>query len=194
MKHISPAPCISVYENALNPDGLKAFIDALNEDIESGWSDLSWGNSGVGSEGVVSAYRTSLGCSLIPLLNPYPQTELSQLFDAAVKFPVEEIVKDYTREMMLPMGFFEPYSVLKYLPGSEYHAHYDHFRDNSRVFSMVTILGEPEEGGQLEFPTFGVTVEPKIGSVIMFPSNFPYLHVAHEVKAGIKYSLVAWYQ
>ena len=194
MKHESPAPCISVYENALNPDGVKAFTDALNEDIESGWSDLNWGNSGVGSEGSVSSYRTSLGCSLIPLMKPYPPTDLSQLFDETVKLPVEEVVKDYTTEMMLPMGFFEPYSVLKYLPGAEYHAHYDHFRDNSRVFSMVAILGEPEEGGQLEFPTFGVTVEPKVGSVIMFPSNFPYLHVAHEVKAGVKYSLVAWYQ
>ena len=59
---------------------------------------------------------------------------------------------------------------------------------------MVAILGEPESGGQLEFPTFGVTVEPKFGSVIVFPSNFPYLHVAQEVKAGIKYSLVSWYQ
>lgn len=194
MNHLSPAPCISVYENALNPSGLKSFTDALNEEIESGWSELTWGNSGVGGNGAVTSYRTSLGCSLVPLMKPYQPTELSELFDRNVRFPVEELVKDYTSENMIPMGFFEPYSVLKYLPGSEYHAHYDHFRDNARVFSMVAILGEPEEGGQLEFPTFGVTVEPKIGSVILFPSNFPYLHVAHEVKAGIKYSLVTWYQ
>lgn len=194
MKHLAPAPCISIYENALNPSGVKCFIDTLNEEVEDEWNDLSWGNSGVGSEGSVTSYRTSLGCSLIPLMKPYPPTDLSKMFDEVIKYPVETLVKDYTSEHMLPMGFYEPYSVLKYLPGSEYHAHYDHFRDNSRVFSMVAILGEPEEGGQLEFPTFGVTVEPKVGSVILFPANFPYLHVAHEVKAGTKYSLVTWYQ
>lgn len=194
MNHSSPAPCISVYENVLNPQGVGRFLKDLNADIEEGWSELEWGNSGVGATAAVTTYRTSLGCSLIPLMKPYEPTDLSKLFDNEIRIPIEEIIKDYASENMLPMGFFEPYSVLKYLPGSEYHAHYDHFRDNSRVFSMVTILGEPESGGQLEFPTFGVTVEPKFGSVIVFPSNFPYLHVAHEVKAGIKYSLVSWYQ
>jgi len=194
MNHSSPAPCISVYENALNTEDVGQFIKALNEKINEGWSELGWGNSGVGVTGVVSAHRTSLGCSLMPLMKPYEPTALSVLFDKAVRIPIEELIKDYTSENILPLGPYEPYSVLKYLPGSEYHAHYDHFRDNSRVFSMVAILGEPESGGQLEFPTFGVTVEPKFGSVIVFPSNFPYLHVAHEVKAGIKYSLVSWYQ
>ena len=194
MKHTSPATCISVYEEMLEPAKVAYFIECLNTEAEDQWNELNWGNSGVGDTGSVTSYRTSLECSLIPLMKPYAPTELSRLFDSAVRFPMEEAIKDYSEEHMLPNGFHEPYSVLKYLPGSEYHAHYDHFRDNSRVFSVVTILGEPELGGQLEFPTFGVTVEPKIGSVIIFPSNFPYLHIAHPVVKGMKYSLVSWFQ
>ena len=194
MKHSSPATCISVYEEMLEPSKVAHFIECLNAEAEDQWSELNWGNSGVGDAGSVTSYRTSLECSLIPLMKPYEATELSRLFDDGVRLPMEEAIKDYTHEHMLPNGFHEPYSVLKYLPGSEYHAHYDHFRDNSRVFSVVAILGEPELGGQLEFPTFGVTIEPKIGSVIVFPSNFPYMHIAHPVVKGMKYSLVSWFQ
>ena len=194
MIHSSPATCISVYENVLNIEKVTKFIDSLNDDIEEGWSELRWANSGVGGAGSVTSFRTSLGCVLIPLMKPYEPTDLSRLFDEAVRNPVEEVIMDYTREHMIPMGMFEPYSVLKYMPESEYHAHYDHFRDNARVFSVVAILGEPESGGQLEFPTFNTTVEPKFGSVIVFPSNFPYLHIAHPVESGVKYSLVSWFQ
>jgi len=193
MNHVSPATCISVYEEMLDPSDVANFINCLNAEAENPWSELTWGNSGVGEGGSVTSYRTSLECGLIPLMKPYEPTDLSRLFDSAVRLPMEDAVRDYSLEHMLPNGFHEPYSVLKYLPGSEYHAHYDHFRDNSRVFSVVAILGEPKLGGQLEFPTFGVTVEPKIGSVILFPSNFPYLHVAHPVVEGMKYSLVSWF-
>ena len=194
MNHVSPATCISVYEEMLDPSSVANFLECLNEEAENQWGELTWGNSGVGAGGSVTSYRTSLECSLVSLAKPYEPTDLSRLYDSAVRLPMEDAIRDYSAEHMLSNGINEPYSVLKYLPGSEYHAHYDHWRDNSRVFSVVVILGEPELGGQLEFPTFGVTVEPKIGSVILFPSNFPYLHIAHPVVEGIKYSLVSWFR
>ena len=94
---------------------------------------------------------------------------------------------------MLPNGIHEPYSVLKYYENAEYHAHYDHFRDNRRVFSVVANLGAPDAGGELEFPRMNASIKPETGSVVVFPSNFPYLHIAHPVESGVKYSLVSWY-
>ena len=193
MKHTQLATCISLYENVFDADKAEKFIVSLNEETEDDWNELSWKNSGIGA-GAVSSHRTSLSCSLIPIMKPYPETELSVFFDENIRKKVEEVVEDYRRTYMLPSAMFEPYSVLKYLPEAEYHAHYDHFRDNSRVFSMVATLGEPESGGELEFPNFEVTVKPKTGSVILFPANFPYLHVAHPVDAGVKYSMVTWFQ
>jgi predicted 2-oxoglutarate/Fe(II)-dependent dioxygenase YbiX len=58
----------------------------------------------------------------------------------------------------------------------------------------VAFLEEPEAGGELEFPFFGVTIKPKAGSVVLFPSNFPYVHIANPVTAGTKCSLVTWVQ
>ncbi len=193
MKHTKLATCISLYENVFEEDKAEKFIFGLNEDAADDWNELSWENSGVGS-GNVSSHRTSLSCSLIPLMKPYPETEFSTFFTDNIRKQIEEVVEDYRNEHFLPNAIFEPYSVLKYLPEAEYHAHYDHFRDNSRVFSMVATLGEPDSGGELEFPNFGVTIKPKVGSVILFPANFPYLHIAHPVNEGTKYSIVTWFQ
>jgi hypothetical protein len=192
MKHTKLATCISLYENVFDTEKADRFISVLNEDTADDWNELSWGNSGVGS-GNISSHRTSLSCSLIPLMKPYPETELSKFFTENIRKNIEEVVEDYRNENLLANAVFEPYSVLKYLPEAEYHAHYDHFRDNSRVYSMVATLGQPISGGELEFPNFGVTVKPTTGSVVIFPANFPYLHVAHPVNEGVKYSIVTWY-
>lgn len=193
MKHIKLANCISLYEDVFNSDKAEQFISLLNENAKDEWNEISWNNSGTGA-GAVSSYRTSLSCSLIPIMKPYPETQLSSFFGEHIRKQVEEVVEDYRREHMLPNAIFEPYSVLKYLPEAEYHAHYDHFRDNSRVFSMVATLSQPVSGGELEFPKFEVTATPKTGSVILFPANFPYLHISHPVNEGVKYSMVTWYQ
>ena len=189
MKLKKIATCISLYEDVFDSDNSALFLKKLEEEIVDEWNELEWGNSGVGN-GKITDYRTSLSCSLVPLMKPYPENELSEFFTKNIRNPIEEVVEDYRKENMLPNGIHEPYSVLKYLEQSEYHAH---FRDNGRVFSMVATLGQPISGGQLEFPTIGVTVEPKAGSVILFPSNFPYLHIAHPVSEGIKFSMVTWY-
>jgi hypothetical protein len=193
MKIEKPATCISVYRDAFEPDMAQAFINMLNEEIENEWSELGWGSSGVG-QGTVTQYRTSLSCSLVPLMKPYPETDLSKFFNRTIGDQISEVSEDYRKEYLIANAIFEPYSVLKYLPEAEYHGHYDHFRDNARVFSMVANLVSPESGGSLEFPMFDTTVECEAGTVIMFPSNFPYLHIAHPVVSGTKYSLVTWFR
>jgi 2OG-Fe(II) oxygenase superfamily len=192
MRVEKPNTCINVYRDVFTKEASEGFIKKLEKETKDEWSDLEWSNSSVG-EGHVTKVRTSLGCSLIKLFKPYDPTELSEYFHKNIFEKVEAVITDYIHEHLIHEGLHEPYSVLKYYENAEYHAHYDHFRDNRRVFSVVANLGEPEDGGELEFPQMGVTVKPEVGSVIVFPSNFPYLHIAHPVKSGIKYSLVSWY-
>jgi predicted 2-oxoglutarate/Fe(II)-dependent dioxygenase YbiX len=127
-------------------------------------------------------------------MKPYPETDLSKFFTETIRNPIEEVSEDYRSEFLIPTAMHEPYSLLKYLEQAEYKPHHDHAPDNRRVYSMVSFLSTSEEGGQLEFPLFDVTVEAICGRVIMFPSNFPYLHIAHPVTKGVKHSLVTWYQ
>jgi hypothetical protein len=192
MKVEKPNTCINVYKDVFSAEHSLEFIKMLEKETENEWSDLEWGNSGTGS-GFVTQVRTSLGCLLVSLFRPYEPTELSEYFHQNIFSHVEEVVRDYIQENVLHEGVHEPYSVLKYYENTEYHAHYDHFRDNRRAFSVVANLMAPEEGGELEFPRMDVSIKPEIGSVVIFPSNFPYLHIAHPVKSGLKYSLVSWY-
>ena len=184
--------CINVYKEVFSEKDSFSFIEKLEKETEDDWSDLQWENSGVG-EGQVTQVRTSLGCSLITLFKPYEPNELSTFFHDNIFSKIQEVVVDYIYENVIHEGTHEPYSVLKYFENAEYHAHYDHFRDNRRVFSVVANLVSPEEGGELEFPRMGAKITPEVGSVVIFPSNFPYLHIAHPVKSGVKYSLVSWY-
>lgn len=170
------------------------FLRKLEKAIEDPWEyqDLQWRNAGVGS-GEVTSYRTSLNCSLITLMKPYPDTEMSTGFEKSISSKVQLAYRDYITTHMIPFGMHEPFQILKYFPGAEYHAHWDHHASNSRVFSMVASLQEAEEGGELEFPKFDIKVKLEAGSVALFPANFPYIHIAHPVTKGTKVSLVTWF-
>jgi hypothetical protein len=192
MKHTKLGTCISLYEDIFTEDNASKFLQSVENETDSEWSELSWDGSTVGAN-ISSSHRTSLNCSLIPLMKPYPETDLSRFFTESIRNPIEEATEDYRNEFLLSSAMHEAYSLLKYLEQSEYKPHYDHGPDNSRVYSMVSFLSTPEEGGQLEFPHFDVTVEAVCGRVLMFPSNFPYLHIAHPVTKGVKHSLVTWY-
>lgn len=193
MKVESPAKCISIYRDVFPKDHAEHFVKNLEKETTSDWSELHWGSSKIGN-GVSSKYRTSLSCSLIPLMRPYPETELSKYFWQNICSPIEKVTEDYRTEYFIPSGMHAAYQLLKYYPESEYHAHVDHAPDNRRVFSMVSCILAPEDGGDLEFPFFDLSIPMETGSVILFPSNFPYLHIAHSVNSGIKYSLVTWYE
>ena len=192
MKHVKIAPCISLYEDVMSESSVIEFLAKVEEEAIDEWSDLEWdyGKTGTGS---TTDTRTSINCLLTSLLPPYETTELSDFYKKNIFLPCLAVAQDYRQEFMLEDCIPEEFAILKYYQGGYYRAHYDHWRDNKRVFSIVASLGEAESGGELEFPTFDVTVKLKTGSVLMFPSNFPYLHVAHPVLEGVKHSLVSWF-
>ena len=194
MNHIEAGPCISVYENVFDANRATLFLACLDEAAKNEWDypEISWDHAYVGG-GEVTSYRTSVNCSLVSLMKPYPDTELSSLFRDEIQKPLEKVASDYMQEHFISNGIHEPYQVLKYFPGAEYHSHWDHSRNNSRVFSLVASMGEAEEGGELEFPKFGVKLKLTNGSAVLFPANFPYIHIAHPVISGVKTSLVTWF-
>lgn len=190
-----PGICVSVYKNLFSAEVANEFLGRLEQAIEDEWEypELIWKNSGVGSNNQITTHRTSISCPLISLSKPYPETELSNFFSSQIDNKIQVAMIDYVREHMLPGANREPYAVLKYFPGAEYHAHYDHSPQTSRVFSMVASLSEAEEGGELEFPNFEISLKLQPGDAVFFPSNFPYIHIAHPVVSGTKHSMVTWY-
>lgn len=88
--------------------------------------------------------------------------------------------------------FIEGFNLLKYKGGQEYTAHYDGSTSSGRSISPILYLNDDYEGGELEFVNFNLKIKPKAGTLYLFPSNYPYRHIAHPVTNGTKYAIVTW--
>lgn len=187
MKALEIATCINLYEDAID---CSKFVSLMEEDLKTEWSEIGWLTSSTGPAGLITNYRTSVEADIRNLQNS--NSPIGFEFSKIHKEIIDTLLKDYETEYLISTGEQEDWRILRYSGGAEYRAHYDHGPTNSRVISIVAFLQTPESGGQLEFPFFGVSVEAKAGNVLIFPSNFPYVHIAHPVTSGIKCSLVTW--
>lgn len=86
----------------------------------------------------------------------------------------------------------ESYSLLRYTTGQHYKQHYDGNIESKRVISVLIYLNDDYDGGEIEFPNFNLKIKPKRGTLILFPSNYAYSHIAHDVISGTKYVIVTW--
>lgn len=192
------APCIFIYRNAFDCGN---FIELIEKEANRSWPYLSWNRSETGGipnqAGLISEYRTSLEMSLQPLTLEEVNDELQELQTILIEHifkPIDLCIYDYRNCFDLPLKADTGYALLKYSGGSEYHIHHDHGPENERVLSLVACLGEDEfSGGELEFNNFNLTIKLNKNDLVLFPSNFPYTHIAHPVDSGTKYSLVTWF-
>lgn len=188
MKVEELATCINLYSEVFEPF---EFMHEVNQDLDNEWSEVQWVPSSTGI-GVVGNHRTSAEVDISHL--EHMDTSMAKKFKPISKTLLADVVEDYKKEFMVQSSRYEGWRLLKYHGGGEYHAHYDHAPHNERIFSIVAFMETPDGGGQLEFPFFGVTVEAVAGSAVVFPANFPYLHIAHPVTSGTKCSLVTWFK
>jgi hypothetical protein len=203
-KVISPievAPFVYVYEDVLKPGN---FIELLEAECKQDWGYVQWMRTPTGdnSETRVDQYRSSLGCSISPLTIPENEIAIERVKPLAKATSewvskLEPYIWHYRNTFDINVTKNEGYTVLKYGRGAEYKGHVDHSASNSRVFSLVGFLNDVEIGGELTFPLLNnVSVKPKAGSIIMFPSNFPFYHYAKpvgETNDEVKYSFVTWF-
>lgn len=87
-------------------------------------------------------------------------------------------------------GREEP-NILKYVKDGHLPPHQDH-GVSSRALSVLVYLNDNYEGGEISFPISNVTLKPKAGSVMLFPSNFLYIHTIANMKSGVRYAIPAW--
>jgi hypothetical protein len=86
----------------------------------------------------------------------------------------------------------EDYNLLKYSSGQQYRRHYDGVTASGRAISAICYLNNNYDGGEIEFVNFNIKIKPEPGMLILFPSSYPYAHIAHPINSGIKYAIVTW--
>ena len=97
---------------------------------------------------------------------------------------------------------YEPVQFLGYPVGGHYKGHNDGeiFNDKTRQWektmerdvSFLFYLNDQYGGGELEFYDLGLTIKPKKGMMIAFPSYKDFANKVHPVTWGHRYSLVCW--
>ena len=96
--------------------------------------------------------------------------------------------------------------MLRYEPGQFYQRHHDYIEEirqpGVRVLTMYLYLNDVEAGGGTKFNELNITVMPKRGRALLWPSvlnedpqekDGRTDHEAMPVKAGIKYGANAWF-
>ena len=109
-------------------------------------------------------------------------------------------MKEYTKEYSIQESrdkiAIESIQVLKYEIGGHYIYHSDDSMYDPRFLSFIYLLNDDYEGGELVFRSWENNIEEKIkvvkNTVIIFPSNFMFVHKVKPVTKGTKYSIVSW--
>ena len=94
--------------------------------------------------------------------------------------------------------------VRRYNNESEFSYHYDDiieeifpqwFVRRKNILTCNVYLNSDDEytGGELHFASCDKTYSPKIGDVIISPSNWMFFHKVREITSGIRYSGTYWY-
>lgn len=90
------------------------------------------------------------------------------------------------------INWVEPLVLLRYQIGEKYNAHYDGPTSTHRCVSPILYLNDDYEGGELEFVNFNLKIKSTPGTLLLFPANYAYRHIAHPVISGTKFAMVTF--
>lgn len=146
-------------------------------------SKISWSESKVGGGDLVKHVRSSAGFDL----------DMLEIAKEKIRPIIYDCVKQYSSYYDITITKDEGLGLLKYEHYDKYDFHVDHGPGLNRTVSALIYLNPGEyEGGGTTFKHFNYTISPESPSLVLFPSNYPYLHAAEPVTKGIKYIIVTW--
>jgi Rps23 Pro-64 3,4-dihydroxylase Tpa1-like proline 4-hydroxylase len=127
---------------------------------------------------------------------PLPPQIIENTTNSIAEFYNTQLISKYKQQIKN----IEPPQFLHYTPGGKYDVHNDSEdfingklqRVCERDLTILTYLNDNYEGGELEFPDWGVKLKPKAGTVLCFPSYIEFSHRVHPVTSGERFTLVTW--
>lgn len=176
------AGAIEIYDNAF--DTCDEVLELISRKGNRVWSRALVGGSGDRSEESNKRTNDAAFIDFTSLANPVPIYIFGQR--------LYKYLDEYGKKYQVGFSRIEPACINKYKVGQEYKAHADDGPGYSRVISALIYMNDVEKGGETHFPLFDVTVQPKKGRLVIFPSNYAYLHEARPPISGIKYSMAVW--
>ena len=112
------------------------------------------------------------------------------------------------RLLGVPQANYEQFQILRYEEGQYYRTHHDMGAEDNRracgprVYTMFLYLSDVEEGGGTDFPRLNITVQPKKGRALLWPSVLSDHVTRQDARThhqalpvgpgGLKYAANAW--
>lgn len=144
---------------------------------------VSWNDSKIGGGNVVKHIRSSEGIEI----------DNFDITKEKIRPIMYDCVKQYGAYYDIKVTKDEGLGLLKYESYDKYDFHTDHGPGLDRSVSCLIYLNPGDYiGGGTTFKHFNYTINPEKPTLVLFPSNYPYLHAAEPVSKGIKYIIVTW--
>lgn len=183
------------YKNSLSyPEDLCVFIEDVDKDSRSfdkisPWSTWTASNNKEVTFGfnkqINFLYKNSTGNERLDQKIKY----IENSFVMAFEFSLLNYLASHGLDQNHYELRFDLIPIRKWTAGSYMGPHCDTYDGNlDLAFSMIAYLNDDYEGGNISFPGQGVSIKPDAGSLIIFPSNEPYLHQVNEIVSGERYT------
>ena len=189
------APDIWYWDNALSfPEHLKDFIDQIDEYPESysriskweNWTasndkDLVYGKTKTINK---ANLKTSTGSNIVDKKTLYIANSFLMAFQMCTDRYLASRNLDKDRYNLN----LDRVTIKVWNEGQSMGPHFDGQDGNKDLaFSLVAYVNDDYEGGEISFPNHNITIKPKAGSLIMFPSQEPYIHEVKPIISGTRY-------
>lgn len=98
-------------------------------------------------------------------------------------------------QSFLPEVHIGRFNIQKYDEGGHFrrlHSERTSLGTLHRVHAWMTYLNDVSDGGETEFPMFGLKVKPEKGKTLIWPAEWTHAHLGAVVKTGKKYIITGW--
>ena len=155
------------------------------------WADSSnefnWNKSKIGDgSDQMQSIRTS---------QEFPLSKKNPGLAKEIKAEFVPALRDYANTFDVGLAGDEGFNLLRYGVGNSYDYHVDAAPQAYRIISALIYLNPDDyTGGETHFTYFDLKVKPDSPSIVLFPSNYVYLHAALPVISGTKFIIVSWFR
>lgn len=189
----NPALGINVYNNAMSDQLCDSIIDTLENNL-NGQGMFRWQGAMVTeADKVLSDARNCVDFKINSNAFGPRNSKNEALYDMheAAFQAIRPCADDYGQYWGVGIGYYEAFNFVKYEgKGTHFKIHADHGPAYVSTISIVAYVNDNYEGGELYFPRFDLTLKPKKGDVMVFPSTYIYEHASQDMISGTKYAIV----
>jgi hypothetical protein len=190
----NPALGINLYRNVFSKEDSERYINTLESNLD-GTKKYKWSEATVtNSPNPIKKARDCVDFKYKQEnLGPRDQdnSELIDLHEEIYQ-KLKYCVDDYAKYWGINVVYYEAFNFVKYEgEGKHFNIHADHGPANNCTVSAVIYINDDYEGGEIKFPRLdGYVHTPKVGDILLCPSNYIYEHASLPMKSGAKYCVV----